>query len=690
MHFDIDTDGAVFKYIFFISFQFSAVFRKFRYLIRRNRCIDTFEPECGTFRQIKLIECREPVENFAGSIYNRVCGEGTPSLLPIDEGDIGGGFTMTVTEKLAALRSAMKNRNVDGVYVPSSDPHMTEYLPARWRSRAWLSGFTGSAGTLCVTGNQAALWTDGRYFIQAERQLAGSGITLMRMAQPGVPTVEQWLAENLPEGGTLAIDSLCTSAATVETMEQAFEKKHVAIQDHDFISELWTEDRPPVPATEAWLVDKAQAGLSAAEKVEALRERLSGQGAEAMLVCRLDSVAWLLNLRADDVAYNPFALSYCLVEPDHVSLFVDSSRIPEKVQEELTSQGVVLQPYDGIVSALKDLKGPMTVLYEPEGTSLALVRALSSNHSVTLMVGEELVRAMKAVKNETEMACQREAHRRDGAAMVRFEMELRRRMETGENWTELEASDYLLSLRMEQENCMGPSFETIAAYGANAAMMHYAPKPESCAAIKPRGFLLVDSGGQYRDGTTDITRTYALGPLTDEEKEAYTLVLKCHIAAAMAVFKEGSTGRTIDILARETLWRRGLDYRCGTGHGVGFVGVIHEGPQGLGPKYGTPFVPGMTVTDEPGIYEEGRLGVRIENELLCVPVCETEYGKFYGFETFTYCPIDTRPLKLDLLSDEELAWLNRYHEMVLRELGGCLNAEEAAWLKAACAPVTRG
>ena len=287
------------------------------------------------------------------------------------------------------------------------------------------------------------------------------------------------------------------------------------------------------------------------------------------------------------------------------------------------------------------------------------------------------------------MACQRAAHRRDGAAMVRFEIELRRRTGANEGWTELAASNYLLSLRMAGPNCLGASFETIAAYGANAAMMHYAPKPDAFAALEPHGFLLVDSGGQYRDGTTDITRTYALGPLTNEECEAYTLVLKCHIAAARAVFKAGSAGMHIDILARETLWRRGLDYRCGTWHGVGFVGVIHEGPQGLSSKTDTPFEPGMTVTDEPGLYEAGRLGVRIENELLCVPVCETEYGAFYGFETFTYCPIDTRPLRMELLTDEELDWLNGYHTTVCRELAPLLSDAENAWLKEACAPVAR-
>ena len=318
-----------------------------------------------------------------------------------------------------------------------------------------------------------------------------------------------------------------------------------------------------------------------------------------------------------------------------------------------------------------------------------MLRALEENPAVTLQEGEEPVQALKGVKNETEIARMKQAHRKDGAAMVRFEIELRRRLAAGESWTEMEASDYLLGLRRAQEENLGASFETIAAYGPNAAMMHYAPTPQACAAIEPHGFLLVDSGGQYRDGTTDITRTYALGALTEEEREDYTLVLKCHIAAARAVFKEGSAGQNIDILARETLWRRGLDYRCGTGHGVGFVGGVHEGPQSLSARGTAPFVPGMTITDEPGIYEEGKLGIRIENELLCVPVCETEYGKFYGFEPFTYCPIDTRPLVLSLMEEEELRWLNDYHAMVRAELEAFLTPEENVWLAEACAPVKK-
>lgn len=596
---------------------------------------------------------------------------------------------MKVTEKIAALRAAMTEYGADGVYVPSSDPHMTEYLPAHWRSRAWLSGFTGSAGTLCVTQEKAALWTDGRYFIQAERQLAGSGIELMRMGQPGVPTVEKWLTEQLPEGGTLAVDGACTNVQAAQRLEKAFAEKKITLRDHDFIEALWVQDRPPVPATQAWRMDDAAAGASTPEKIAQVRRKNEENKADALLVCRLDSVAWLMNLRADDVEHNPFALSYCLVEKDAVRLFINAARVPDEVRAGLEERGVALCSYEETADALCALKPGTVLWYEPAGTSMKLLRAAQSAPQVECKAGSDPVQLLKAVKNKTELECQKHAHRLDGAAMVRFEMELRRRVENGEAWDEWQAGEYLRGLRLAEPSCFDLSFETIAAYGANAAMMHYSAGKQTAAAIEPHGFLLVDSGGQYRMGTTDITRTYALGSLTHEEREAYTLVLKCHIAAARAVFHEGTSGQVIDILARETLWRRGLDYRCGTGHGVGFVGAVHEGPQGLSTRSTTAFVPGMTVTDEPGLYTEGKYGVRIESELICVPVCETEYGKFYGFETFTYCPIDTRPLLTELMTDEEIEWLNDYHAMVRRELDALLSDEERAWLENACAPLKR-
>ena len=595
---------------------------------------------------------------------------------------------MQTTEKLAALRAAMEQAGVDAVYVPSGDPHMSEYLPAHWRCRAWLSGFDGSAGTLCVTADKAALWTDGRYFIQAARQLAGSGIELMRMAVAGTPEIEDWLAEALPANGILAVDGAVTSAAAVEKLAKRLEKADARVVDKDLVSPVWAEGRPAVPATPAWLMDGARAGKTAGEKLADVRAALAGEEADAVLLSRLDSVAWLCNLRADDIEYNPFALAYCLVEKEGATLFVNSARLPAGAQEALAAEGVALAPYEAVAGALRAMQGA-TVLYEAAGTSWALLRAMEDNSALTLKAGEEPVQALKGVKNEVELRNIKEAHRKDGAAMVRFEMELRRRLAAGVPTTELDASAFLLDLRRAQPGNMGASFETIAAYGPNAAMMHYAPRPGACAVLEPAHFLLVDSGGQYADGTTDITRTYALGPVTEEERRDYTLVLKCHIGMARAVFKEGSAGMHIDILARETLWRLGLDYRCGTGHGVGYVGGVHEGPQNLSQRGKTPFVPGMTITDEPGIYEEGKLGIRIENELVCVPVCETEYGKFYGFEPITYCPIDTRPVDTGLLTDEELCWLNDYHALVQRELAPYLDEAENAWLAEACRPLER-
>ena len=595
---------------------------------------------------------------------------------------------METTEKLAALRAKMAAAGVDGVYVPSSDPHMSEYLPDHWRCRAWLSGFDGSAGTLCITADKAALWTDGRYFIQAARQLAGSGIELMRMAVAGTPEIEDWLAENLPAGGTLALDGAVTSAAAVEKMEKRLARAGVAVKDLDLVSSVWAQGRPAVPATAVWQMDVAYAGKSVAEKLADVRAALAQQGATAVILSRLDSVAWLLNVRADDIEYNPFVLSYCLVEADGATWFVDGARVPADVAGALAAQGVAMAPYGDVAGALRAM-GKATVLYEPAGTSWALLRAMEGNKALTLTAGDEPVQGLKGVKNETEIRHLKEAHRKDGAAMVRFEMELRRRLAQGTPTSELDVCEFLLGFRRAQPRNLGASFNTIAAYGPNAAMMHYAPKPESFAVLCPEHFLLVDSGGQYMDGTTDITRTYALGPLTDEEKRDYTLVLKCHIALARAVFKAGSAGQHIDILARETLWRLGLDYRCGTGHGVGFVGGVHEGPQNMSARGAVPFVPGMTITDEPGIYEEGKLGIRIENELVCVEKFDTEYGKFYGFEPMTYCPIDTRPVMVEMLEDAELAWLNDYHAMVKQELAPYLNEEENAWLAEACRPLAR-
>lgn len=594
----------------------------------------------------------------------------------------------TVLERIAALRAAMKQAGVDGFLIPSSDPHMSEYLPDCYQARSWFSGFNGSVGTLAVAANAAGLWVDGRYFIQAERQLAGSGITLMRMGQKDTPEISAWLAETLPENGVMGVDGMVTATSMVEKLKNTFAKKQISIRDVDFVAPLW-EGRPAAPATPAWLLDVKYAGKTAAEKLAQLRGKLQEKGANAILVSRLDSVAWLLNLRADDIACTPVAMAYCLVLPDSATLFINRSRLPQEAQDALAKEGVQTADYTDVEKAIAVIDQPVSALYEPDGLNYTLYSAWKANPHVTLMAGPEPIQQLKGVKNEVEIQNIKNAHVKDGVAMVRFQMALESKMASGESMTECDVAQMLSALRRAQPLSLDDSFDTIPAYGKNAAMMHYHAVPETCATLEPHGFLLVDSGGQYLDGTTDITRTYPLGAPTDEEKTYYTWVLKCHIDIAKAIFLEGCTGGNLDIIARSPLWQHGIDYRCGTGHGVGFVSGVHEGPQSLRVTNQVPFQPGMTVTDEPGVYEEGKIGIRIENEMVCKEWKTTEYGRFLCFETFTYCPISTRPVKIELLDDAELAWLNDFHMVVYQTLESHLDDKEKAWLKAACAPLSR-
>lgn len=591
---------------------------------------------------------------------------------------------MTTNEKIQKLRQSMKANGVYAYLIPSSDPHMSEYLPDHWTTRAYFSGFDGSAGTLVVTEDKSGLWTDGRYFLQAGQQLAGSEVQLYKMGMPGVPTVSEFLEQELVGGKVLGIDGTVTATSTVRELQA----HGVSVKAVDCTSENW-EGRPAIPATEVYVHEVKYTGLTAAQKLVQLKEKLQGAGANTMVITRLDSIAWLLNLRANDIAYNPFLLSYVLVEPEKTTLFVNTSRVCTKAKESLAENGVELREYEEILPAIRGMTGEKQVLVDPASVNYAVWQALEENSSLTLIEGAEPVQALKSIKNEKEIENIKNAHVRDGVAMVRFQRELERRMAQKIPTTECDIEVILRDLRAQQPLNKGESFSTIAGYGENGAIVHYHALPETCATVQAKGLLLVDSGAQYLDGTTDITRTYAMGELTREEKEYYTTVLKTHISVARTIFLDGTSGSTLDMMARSKVWSKGIDYRHGTGHGVGYFGGVHEGPHNLRTTSTVPFHAGMLITDEPGYYEEGKVGIRIENILLVKKLFENEYGTFLGYEPVTYCPIDTTPVLVEQLDDEEIAWLNEYHRTVYEKLAGYLEEDERAWLKEKTAPISK-
>ena len=595
---------------------------------------------------------------------------------------------VSVNERIAALRGKMKEYGVQACIIPSSDPHMSEYLPAHWEARSYFSGFDGSAGTLVVTEKESGLWTDGRYFIQAAHQLEGSEIVLYRIAVKGVPTYIEFLNDKLNEGETVCFDGKLLSAATVREMKEAFAKKGLKVKTADLIADIWP-DRPPVPASKVFVHDVKYAGYTCKEKLEQVRAELKKQGADAELFTQLDCVAWLMNIRADDIAYNPFAISYAMVYPDSAVLFINTKRVLPETMQYLKENGVTVKEYEDIDAELHSIREKMTVLVDASGTNYDLYTILKENAAVTLKEGEDTVTYLKGVKNETELKNIEEAHIQDGCAMVEFCVWLEERMAAGDTITECDVCDKLKECRLKQPGSMGESFGTIAAYGANAAMMHYHPEPDACSKLEKKSFLLIDSGGQYQEGTTDITRTFALGELTQDEKEHYTYVLKAHIGLATAVFMEGLSGQNIDILSRVQVWKHGIDYRCGTGHGVGMYGGVHEGPQNMSMRGRAPLKKGMTITDEPGIYEEGKHGIRTENILRVTEFVNNEYGQFLKFEPVTYFPIDTAGILPELLTEEELEWLNNYHRLVYEKLSPRLSGKELEWLKKNTQPISK-
>jgi Xaa-Pro aminopeptidase len=591
-----------------------------------------------------------------------------------------------VNQRIENLREVMRREHLAAFIFPSTDPHQGEYVPDHWKGREFISGFNGSAGTAVVTMTSAALWTDSRYFIAAEEQLKGTEFQLMKLKMEGTPTISEWLGRTCGAGAEVGIDGWCSSASAVKNLIVELRKEGgITVRTNiDPLRLIWS-DRPVIPENPVEIFPMAYAGESAHEKIGRIRQALRERHADGMLMAALDDIAWTLNLRGTDVHCNPVFVAYLLISSKDVTLYVNQKKLTPEVMAYLKTEGVMVDSYENVTKGLNDYF-EYNILLDPDEVNYALYKTV-----VRERVEEESpVKRMKTVKNETEIAGFRNAMLKDGIAMVKFLKWLSAYVGKPEisELSEMSIDQRLTAFRAEQPLYRDISFDTIAGYGPHGAIVHYEATPETDVPLQPKGMLLLDSGAQYLDGTTDITRTIALGPLSDEEKRAYTLVLKGHIQIELCKFPSGASGTQIDILARKDMWREGLNYLHGTGHGVGTYLNVHEGPHQFRMEWKpAPLVAGMTITDEPGIYLEGKFGVRIENTLLMIPYKETAFGKFLQFESLTLCPIDKTPIVRSMLLPEEIDWLNAYHQHVFDTLSPHLDADETVWLREACAPI---
>ncbi|WP_315363260.1 aminopeptidase P family protein [Prevotella jejuni] len=588
----------------------------------------------------------------------------------------------TINERLVALRRWMKENALTAFIFPSSDPHNSEYVADHWKTREWISGFTGSAGTAVVTLHHAALWTDSRYFIAAAKELAGSEFLLMKERVEGTPSISEWLASELAEydSPVVGVDgSVNTFVSVADLKESLATKGNMQVRCVDDPMDVLWLDRPVIPNNKICLHPLKYAGETTESKLSRIRECLVKQGADGLLVTALDEIAWVLNLRGNDVHCNPVFVSYLLIAPDKVTLYIYKDKLSEEVQAYLSTEHVDVEEYDAVVEGLKGYAGK-SLLIDVSSTNYNLSTAVESEK---LHVGTSPIPMMKAIKNKVEQDCFRAAMLRDGVAMVKFLAWIKAAVEKG-GQTEMSLDERLTGLRAEQPMFQGISFDTIVGYEEHGAIVHYEATPETDIPVKPHGLVLIDSGAQYLDGTTDITRTIALGELTEEQRRVYTLVLKGHIQLDMCKFPAGVCGSQLDAIARVPMWREGYNYMHGTGHGVGSYLNVHEGPHQIRMEWRpAPMQAGMTVTNEPGLYLEGKFGVRIENTLLIVPAETTAFGEFLKFETLTLAPIDTTPIVLEMLSVEEREWLNNYHRRVYETLSPYLDEAEKTWLKEA-------
>lgn len=589
-----------------------------------------------------------------------------------------------IPERLTALREEMKRRNIDIYVVPTADFHESEYVGEHFKARKFITGFTGSAGTAVITLKEAGLWTDGRYFVQAEKQLEGSTVTLYRMAEEGVPAVEEFVKDKLPQGGCIGFDGRTVNGAWGEKFAAIAEEKGGSLSvGEDLINLIWT-DRPELSRAPLFILEEKYSGKNTAEKIKDVRAKMAEEGADVHILTSLCDIAWLLNIRGGDIQSVPVVLSYLVLTKDQCIWFLQEEVVDDAIRAYLNENHIETRPYDAIYTYVPTIPESAVVLMNKSGVNYRICNELNKN--IQVINKPNPTELMKAVKNPVEVDNTRLAHVKDGVAVTKFMYWLKTNI--GKiPMTEISASDYLEARRREQENFIDLSFTTISAYGANAAMMHYSATPESDTVLKPEGFLLVDSGGHYYEGTTDITRTFVLGPISDEMKQHFTAVCRSNMKLANAKFLYGACGLNLDILARGPLWDMGIDYKCGTGHGVGYILNVHEGPNGFRWK----IVPerhdsgvleeGMITTDEPGVYLEGKYGIRTENELVCRKAEKNEYGQFMEFENITYAPIDLDGIDPEQMSPREKQMLNDYHKKVYEVLSPYMTEEENEWLK---------
>lgn len=589
-----------------------------------------------------------------------------------------------IQERLKALREEMKKRNIDIYVVPTSDFHESEYVGEHFKARRFITGFTGSAGTAVITMTEAGLWTDGRYFVQAENQLKGSTVTLYRMGEEGVPKVDEFIADKLPQGGCLGFDGRVVNGAWGKKLEKTASEKQASLHvNEDLIDLIWS-DRPALSKEPLFLLEEKYTGKSTKEKMADLRKVMKEEGANVHILTSLYDIAWLLNIRGGDIESVPVVLSYLMLTETECIWFLQEEIVTPEIRSYLEENQVITKPYDAIYDDVPKLSSDSVVLMDGGAVNYRISSSLDKN--IKVVDKPNPTELMKAIKNKTEVDNTRMAHVKDGVAFTKFMYWLKTNI--GKiPMTEISASDYLEARRREQDNFIELSFETICAYGPNAAMMHYAATPETDTELKPEGFLLVDSGGHYFEGTTDITRTMALGPITDEMRLHFTTVCRSNLNLANAKFLYGCSGLNLDILSRGPLWDMGIDYKCGTGHGVGYVLNVHEGPNGFRWRVvperhdsGT-LEEGMITTDEPGVYLEGKYGIRTENELVCHKAEKNEYGQFMCFENITYAPIDLDAIDPEEMTGREKKLLNDYHKMVYETLSPYMTAEENEWLK---------